>query len=458
MRAAAGAPERGAVLAMVIGVTAVMMFLVLASYMYFRTSVNTAVFRRDRLMAAYAAESGANLAMHHLGGMESVPREPFQPFPEGLSMPEGSTARVEVHPSGAPDPVIGNGLMEIRSRGIYRSQEYRVVVRAVPRYLSGFALVVNGDIPPGFFTDGRIVDGPVHSNGRIHFDSSSPDSTNDPWVSALSTTPSGGFYFADAGLSDVPHPPGSRTWVRPWLRHSQGSPYWCNSREPVDMMKVSAEFSRLAAGARAVTASRMLLDGNRVIYRRELSSPPETLQLEGVQAICVSGGFDGTILKSRAPLTRPLSIVSRGNLIIGGGIDGGLAGHGGPLGLVALGDIIIETDPRFTGDEDWDRPWNIETGSPFVIRAFLAAPNGRFRARTGMFPPGPTRVSIQGGLAAGTFSGVTGGLSGYQLGISMDPGLVSCHPPGFPQVWKWTPVSWLMDAPPEGFEGTTDDI
>ena len=69
LRKAAGAPERGAVLAMVIGVTAVMMFLVLASYMYFRTSVNTAVFRRDRLMAAYAAESGANLAMHHLGGM-----------------------------------------------------------------------------------------------------------------------------------------------------------------------------------------------------------------------------------------------------------------------------------------------------------------------------------------------------------------------------------------------------
>lgn len=455
---ASGAPERGAVLAMVIGVAAVMMFLVLASFMYFRSNVNTAVFRRDRLMAAYAAESGANLAMHHLGGMETVPREPFRPFPDGLTMPEGSRASVVIHPSGAPDPLIGNGSVEIRSLGSYRSQDYRVIVRAVPRYLSGFALVVNGDIPPGFFTDGRLVDGPVHANGRVHFDSSSPDSTNDPWVSAVSTTSSGGFYFSDAGLSNVPHPPASRTWVRPWPRHNQGRPYWSNTQEPVDMQRASGEFSRLAASAVAVTASRMLLDGNRVIYRRDRSSPPETLSLTGVHALSVSGGFDGTVLKSRAPLTRPLSIISRGNLVIGGTIDGGLAGHGGPLGLVALGDIIIETDPDFTGEDDWERPWNIETGSPFIIRAFLAAPNGRFRARTGMFPPGPTRISIQGGLAVGTFTGFTGGFSGYQLGVSMDPGLVHSHPPGFPQVWRWTPVSWLMDAPSEGFEGTSGNI
>jgi len=444
--------ERGAILAMVVGVAAVLMILVLAAYMYFRSNVSTAVFHRDRMTAAYAAESGVNMAMHYLTGLDRLPHQPFEPFPEGMTMPEGSTARIVVHPMATPNPVTGNGAAEIRSLGSFRSQEYRVVVRAVPRYLSGFALVVNGDIPPGFFTEGRVVDGPVHANGMIHFDSVSPDSANDPWVAAVSTTASGGFVFSDVGLSDVPHPPGSRTWVRPWPRHNQGRPYWSNNQEPVDMHEVAAEFSRLTSGAVSIIAARMILDGNRVIYRRTSATPPETLSLAGVSVLAVSGGFDGTILKSRAALTSPLTIISRGNLVIGGPIDGGMAGHGGPLGLVAHGDIIVETDPRFTGGSDWNRPWNIETGSHFVIRAFLAAPNGRFRARTGMYPPDRTRISIHGGLAVNSFSGFTSGLTGYDLGIAMDPGLVSWHPPGFPQVWKWTPISWLMDAPGELFD------
>lgn len=429
-----------------------MMFLVLASFMYFRSNAGTAVFKRDRLMAAYAAESGANLAMHHLRGLDALPREPFEPFPDGFSMPEGSTATITVHPSGPVNPSVGNGAAEIRSIGSFRSQEYRMIVRAVPRYLSGFALAVDGDIPPGFFRDGSVVEGHVHSNGRVYFDSSSPDSTDDPWVSAVSTTPDGGFVFSDAGLSDSPHPPNSRTWVRPWPRHNQGRPTWSCTQEPVDMQAAAVELSALCGSAVMVTAARMLLDGSRVIYRRDTAAPPETLSLEGVSVLCVSGGYDGTILKSRASLAAPLTIISRGNIVLGGPIDGGLAGHGGPLGLVALGDIIIETDPEFTGQDDWDRPWDIETSSHFSIRAFLAAPRGRFRARTGMYPPELTRISIQGGLAVGTFTGFGTGLTGYEIGISHDPGLVSLHPPGFPQVWKWTPVSYLMDAPREAFE------
>jgi hypothetical protein len=437
---------------MVIGVASVMMFLVLASYMYFRSNAGTAIFRRDRLMAAYAAESGANLAMHHLRALDRLPLEPFDPFPDGFTMPEGSSARITVHPSEPVNPAVGNGIAEIRSLGSYRSQDYRLIVRAVPRYLSGFALVADGDIPPGFFTDGSVVDGHVHGNGRVFFDSSSPDSTDDPWVSAVSTTAAGGFIFSDAGLSDSPHPPNSRVWVRPWPRHNQGRPTWSSSQEPVDMQRASLELSELVGGAVMVTAARMLLDGSRVIYRRDTFSPPETLSLAGVSVLCVSGGYDGTILKSRAGLTAPLTIISRGNLVLGGSIDGGLAGHGGPLGLVAMGDIIVETDPEFTGQDDWDRPWDIETDSHMSIRAFMAAPRGRFRARTSMYPPELTRISIQGGLAVGTFSGFGTGLSGFELGISHDPGLVSLHPPGFPQVWKWTPVSWLMDAPREAFE------
>lgn len=443
--------SRGMALAMVIAVAAVMMILVQGAWAYFRSSVNTAVFRRDRMAAAYAAESGVNLALHHLAGLDPLPGVPFDIFPEGLDLPDGSTVTVAVHPFPAGDPATSNGAAEIRSTGSYRSQEYRIIVRAVPRFLSGFALAVNGDIPSGFFTTGTMVDGPVHSNGTIHFDSFSPDSSDDPWLYEVSVTSRGGVCFSDVGMARVPHPEGSRTWVRPWPRHNRGRPSWRMNQEPVDMQQAALDLRASLQGAVSVSASRVLLDGSRAIFRRGIQSPPETLSLRGVNCIQLSGGYSGTVLKSLSPLAAPLTIFSAGDLVLGGSITGALAGAGGPLGLVSLGDIVIETDPDCIGGEDWESPWDIETDRSFMVRAFLAAPTGRFRPRSNTYPGNPARVAIHGGLATGMFSWTSSGSTGYTLGIAMDPGLVSRHPPGFPQVWKWTPVSWLMDVPEEDF-------
>ncbi len=449
-----GAPRagRGAVLAMVVGVGAVMMLLVLAAYMYFRSNANTAVYQRDRLYAEYAAETGANLALHYLKTVEELPRQVFEPFPEGISMPEGSTVLVRIVPFFASEPLTDNGAAEIRSLGTHRSQVYRVAVRAVPRYLSGFALAVDTDIPNGFFMQGTVVDGPVHANGMIFFDSSTPDSTGDPWVASVTTTGNGGFVFADAGFSTIPHPQGSRTWVRPWPRHNQGRPFWYGDQEPVDMTAAASELAGMAQAAVSIRASRILLDGDRIIYRSEIGTAPETLSLRGTNVLAVTGSYNGVMVKSLSPLTVPVTILSWGDLVIGGTITGGAAGFEGPLGLVAMGDIIIENDPDFTGGPDWESPWDIETSSPFVVRASLAAPRGRLRPRSTQFPAEPTRVTVHGGLAVRSFSWSPSGSAGYTLGIAMDEGLSSHHPPGFPQVWKWAPTSWNMDVSEDEFE------
>lgn len=442
---------RGAVLATTVAVAAVLMLLVLATFVYLRSNAGTAAYQRDRIHAAYASESGINLALHHLRGMNGVPAEEFDPFAGEILLPGGSTAAVQVTPAVSGDPMTANGAVEIRSEGRYRTQEYGIVVRAIPRYLSGFALVVNGDIPQGFFSQGSVVDGPVHANGRIFFDSVTPDSTGDPWIESVSTTSGGGFVFADAGISDVPHPEGSRTWVRPWTRHSQGKPFWSSSQEIVDMPLAAAELAAAAGRGTVIQASRVLLDGQRAIFRQRLDTAPETLSLSGVGVLSVQALYGSVVVKSLRPLTVPLTVFCRGDMVIGGPISGGLAGHGGPLGLVATGDIIVENDPASTGVSDWERPWHIETGSSFVIRAFLAAPTGRFRARSSLHPSESARITIHGGLAVNSFQWVSSGMSGYTLGIAMDPGLVYTHPPGFPQVWRWTPVSWSMNVNMEGY-------
>ncbi len=435
-------------LAAVVAAAAVMMVLVLTAFIYIRTNANTVRRERESLAASYAAESGANLAMHCLGELETIPGEPFRPFPNGLELPDGSRASVTVVPLTPGGGATVNSAADIHSLGRFRDTEYRIIVKAVPWYLSGFALLVGGDIPSGFFTQGSVVDGPVHANGFIHFDSTSPDSSGDPWVRSVSTSPeTGGFVFSDAGLSDFPHPPGSRTWVRPWPRHAQGSPSWSNTREPVDMPGVVSELTALQTRGLSLRASRILLDGSRVLCSAGEHQRPDTVPLAGVEVLCVrDAGMGGVTVKSLRPLTAPLTLITPGNLIIGGPIDGGLAGYGGPLGLVALGDIIIETPPGVSGRPDWEAPWDIETGSSFVVRAFLAAPQGSLRTRSPFFPEEPARFSLHGGLAVGSFAWKTASPYGYSLGIAFDPGMINFRPPGFPQVWKWTPVAWDMDV------------
>jgi hypothetical protein len=278
----------------------------------------------------------------------------------------------------------------------------------------------------------------------------------------FSTTTEGGFYFSGWGMSEVPHPEGSSIWVRPYSRHRQGSPYWMPAAPPIDYSRMQDHFRQLLSSSGPdvirVSAERILLDGNRVRFMENRDSPERSFDISGVTLIIADNGFSPVVIKSVQTTAHPLTVIARNDLLLGGTIDGGAVGHGGPLGLVAMGDVIIADDPDGTGVPDWPGQWRIETDRPFMVRACIAAPSGSLRAQVPYRPAEKARVSISGSLTQSSMGRMSSGASGYDLGISWDQGLGGLHPPHFPLLGRWNIHSWLVDPPRVDGREITDDV
>lgn len=454
---------------MVVVVATILFLLTGVVYTYFQMNARTAIFRMNRARAANAAEAGTALALHHLSSLENLPGggAPFVLTMEGdsagwIRIPGGDRVFVVIDPVNGAGGLCDNGAVEVRSRGLAGDITMDVELRATPAFPSSYALLTDEGISEGFFIDGRIVDGPVHSNGLICFSSYSPDSTGDPYASMVSTTANGGFSFSGAGRSDVPHPEGSNVWVRPYSRHSQGSPYWRINAPEVDFSRMASHFRSLVtgatpAGAVRISAERVLIEGNRLLYKENRTSQEMVLDISDVNLVIVRNGFAPVMIKTLRRPEHPLTIIAVNDMEIGGGIDGGAAGAGGPLGLVALGDIIIPADPDETGEEDWSGRYQIETASGFMIRAALAIPSGSFEARTPYLPEDKARVTVTGSLAQQSMGRLSSGSSGYELGASWDQSLGAVHPPYFPMLGRWNVFSWLIDSSDPGDSEIEDD-
>ncbi len=463
--------QRGSVLVMVVGVALVLFILTGAVYTYFQMNARASRFQMNRIRAATAAEAGTALALHHLSSLESLPEsgEPYLLQMDGdssgwIDLVDCGRFYVVIDPLNGLGGLTSNGAVEIRSRGLAGDITRDVYVRAAPAYPSSYALLVDDAIPAGFFTDGRMVDGSVHSNGEINFSSYSPDSINDPYVSMVSTTSQGGFRFSGGVCSDVPHPEGSSVWVRPYTRHRQGSPYWQPNSPEIDFSRMAEHFRGIVTGsvqtdAVRITAERILIEGQRLIYKESETSIEQALSLDNVNLVIVRNGFSPVMVKTVRRPDHSFTIIASNDMEIGGGIDGGATGSGGPLGLVALGNIIISADPDETGEEDWPGRWEIETDGGFLIRACLVAPSGTFKAQTPYIPSDQTRVTVTGSLVERTMGRLSSGNSGYQLGNTWDQGLGALHPPYFPLLGRWNIYSWIIDPPEqEGFEIEDDAI
>jgi hypothetical protein len=459
--------RRGAVLVLVFVVTIVMSILVAAVYILFSGNVTSQEYARDRIGARFTAEAGARLAVHDLSLETELPlcTDPFY-------MPDDSSGWITV--SGVqgrvfvvidprnivPNPWAIRGV-EIRSRGSVGSRTMDVSMHFVPDAPSRYALLVNECIPAGFFTDGRIVKGPVHSNGIIDFSSISSDSTGDPFVEEISTTSEGGFRFSDVGFSDIPHPDGSAVWVRPYLSHRAGFPTWDSSSLHIDFNRINDYFSGLLSEASEMGTvvsgvKRMILDGNTLLMKSANDGLITTLNLEdGKNLVYVLNGGMPVYLKSGQSTSMPLTIVATGSVYIYGHIRGHAADSNGPLAIVSLGDIIIPSDPSYTGGIDWSPPWDIETEGNLSVKAYLAAPNGQFRSENIMYPPGEIMLSIYGGLLVKNMGHLGSSISGYYLSIEYDQGLKSVMPPYFPLLENWIMTSWMED--PDYGEHCIDD-
>ncbi len=458
-------------MALVVGVASVMFILTGVVYTYFQMNVRASLFRMNRIRAATAAEAGSALALHYLSSLETLPEdgEPFilqmgEDSSGWIGLPDCGSFYVVIDPSNNSSSPFGNGSVEIRSRGLAGDLTRDIQLKAAPAYPSSYALLTEMGIPEGYFIDGRVVNGPVHSNGMINFSSYSPDSTGDPSAVMLSTTAGGGFIFAGGGRSEIPHPEGSSVWVGPYDRHSRGTPYWQPSAPPIDFVRIVEHFRGIVNGsiqndAVRISAERVLIDGESLLYKAYEGAEENVLDLTGVNLIIVRNGFSPVMVKSVRRPVHTLTIIATNDLAIGGEIDGGVVGSGGPLGLVAMGDIIILADPDESGDEDWPGRWKIETDRGFLVRACLVAASGSLRAQTPFVPQIQSRVAVTGSLVERSMGRLSSGNSGYHLGNVWDQGLGALHPPYFPMLGKWNVYSWIIDPPnPEGFEIEDDRI
>lgn len=456
---------------MVVGVAGVLFILTGVVYTYFQMNVRASVFQMNRIRAATAAEAGTALALHHLSSLDSLP-EDGQPFVlqiEGdssgwIGLPDCGSFYVVIDPVNGMNSICSNRAVEVRSRGLAGDITRDIELRAAPAYPSSYALLNHDGIPEGYFVDGRVVNGPVHSNGLINFSSYSPDSTDDPYVAMISTSTSGGFIFSGAGISELPHPEGSNIWIRPFDRHRQGSPYWQISTPEVDFTRMASHFQGIVSGsvqsnAVRVSAERVLIAGDRLLYKENQNAEESSIRLTDVDLVIVRNGFAPVVVKSIRRPDHPLTIIAAHDMAIGGEIDGGASGSGGPLGLVALGDIIICADPDESGDEDWPGPWKIETDQGILLRACLVAASGSLRAQVPFIPAEQARLTVTGSLVERAMGRISSGNSGYQLGNAWDLGLGALHPPYFPLLGRWNVFSWIIDPPEqEGFEIEDDRI
>ncbi len=470
MKAPVNKKERGSVLATVVVIAAFLFLLTGVVYTYYRMNANTALYRMNRIRAQAAAESGIALAVHYLASLSRMPdtTEPFPVMMEGDSsgwtlLPWGQRCQIVIDPINGSFGELANGAAEIRARGISGSQTRSIYARVSPSYSSSYALLTSQGISEGFFTDGRVVNGPVHSNGPIWFTSYSPDSTGDPYVEMVSTTSQGGFIFSSSGRSEVPHPEGSNTWVRPYARLSQGRPFWRTSAPPVDLGRLGEHFRRLSSSTVSqttvsVNAPRVIIDGDRLLYRTSETAPEEAVSIADADLIIIRNGFSSVILKTGARPGHPVTVLCPGDIHLGGQIDGGVPGSGGPMGIVSLGDIVIPADPDLTGTSDWPGRWQIETDGALMVRAALAIPYGDLQAQTPYLPSRMTRVTVSGSLTQVQMGRLSSANSGYELGISWDQGLGALHPPHFPMLGRWNVFSWLVDPPDQGDIDITDDL
>ncbi|MBD3369212.1 hypothetical protein GF402_02485 [Candidatus Fermentibacteria bacterium] len=455
LRTTGGGRSRGVALAIVIIFGFVLAVLATVVLVFFQSNVSSYSFVKNRLKARIAAEAGAMLALHILEqDYDSAPQSgtPFHlpgDSAQWVRLPESEDlAWVVVDPCNR-NREDNLGAVEIRSRGMAGGMSRDVVMRACPDYASRYALMVDGDVLD-FFEDGRVVDGPVHANGRIEFSSLTPDSTNDPRVHAVSTTADGGFYLEGMGRIERPHPPGSNLWVRPYSHHVLGRPYWNDAVPEADFDRMVEYYRRLehnaaVDGTQITGGGRLLLDGDIALFKGGPAEPADTIPIAELDVLFVRNGSSPLYVKTLSEPSEPLSIVSNGSIYIAGLIETSSVSVGGPLALIAMRDVRVARDPEAYGQPDWPNPWNIDTDRGLLVKAVVAALGGSLEAEDPSHPNPSGRLSLVGGLIQRRFGilGIAG--HGYELSISYDQVLASTRPPFFPSLGRWHMLSWEQD-------------
>jgi len=303
------------------------------------------------------------------------------------------------------------------------------------------------------FGDGRVMNGPVRSNGVLFIYSLTPGRDNDPWFYSL-TTALDSIYttLPDTFLmisSTLPHPPETYLWVEPYELMCEGPPWFILGADSIpfgsgNVNWQSTYYAALENGlffAPMVSGTRVILESDSIHLRETFEGP--------VLSYCISDLSEPVVWIDNAPgddiyirsippdsgsgITVPVTLGCGGSVYIMGDILYEPL-SGGMLGLITVyGDMLIADTPVY---EPWEGIWAIETEKDMLCSGSLLILDGVFEAENPWEPHPAADFTLFGGIQHYS-EAITAYISGpnswgYFLGFDFDQRLFDVSPPFYP--------------------------
>jgi hypothetical protein len=478
--------NKGSALMLVIISALFLIILTGAAYTYLRSSGETQRWSRDRIQVKLTAESGANLAVHMIMGGEDIPQGTDPEWFLGddvtwfqLPDPLGKVV-VVVDPNVNNGEVLSANSYEVLSLGSINTTEgpleFGMSTGVMPENVARFSVFMDDPDVSGYYGDGYKFDGPFYANGPVWIYSTSAGFNNDPYFYSLTLTSS--YYVAQSTKIQATQPAvsggGGNLRLQPYDRMLMGEPYFELNADPIPFgsdeldwtsVQTAAENGGLVlSGAEVANRMRMMIRNDTLLVKLSEFSPVtkywlDTLANPVVWIDMPALGQD-VYLRSYGNmrvdgLSMPLTIGTRGNIVVSGNIlyenDDPLDPNNDTmLGLLTVnGDVLIarcqEDTLGFPGH--WNDGFAIETHLDVEVDAVLLALDGVLEAQTYQWPRSKKAVFlVMGGYMVQT-EGYTGTTNwGYDVQVYFDPRLMTMHPPFFPNNGRWH-VLWWAEEP-----------
>ncbi len=474
---------KGSALMLVIISALFLIILTGAAYTYLRSSGDTQRWSRDRIQVKLTAESGANLAVHMIMGGEDIPqgKEPEWFLGDGLTwfqLPDPlGEVMVVVDPNDLNDRVLSANAYEVRCLGRISTTEgpltFGMSTGVMPENVARFSVFMDDPDVSGYYGDGYKFDGPFYANGPVWIYSTSAGFNNDPYFYSLSLTSP--YYLAQSTKIHATQPAvsggGGNLRLQPYDRMLMGQPYFELNADTIPFgsdeldwtsVRTAAENGGLVlSGAQVANRMRMMIRNDTLMVKLTAASPVTKYWLDSLAnpVVWVDLPVLGQEIFLRSygnmrvdGLSMPLTIGTRGNIVVSGSIlyqnDNPLDPNNDTmLGLLTVnGDILIsrcQQDPLFPGQ--WNDGFAIETHMNVEVDAVLLALDGVLEAQNYWYPAIKTVFLVMGGYMVQT-EGYTGtNTRGYDIQVYFDPRLMTMHPPFFPNNGRWHVIWWAEE-------------
>ena len=467
--------ERGAALVLVVVASIFLIILTGAAYTYFKNSVSTQLWTRERIQAKLSAEAGVNLGIHKLVAGAALPTS-LEPEPilgtfgsfENLPGNMGSVF-VTVDPCNENDRVTNANAFRLRCiadvPGATVISNYGMEAIVMPENLARFSVFMDSPDTTGYYADGYRFDGPFYGNGPISVYSSSVSGVNDPFFYSLHLTSDYYIY----GNPNGPHasaPAVGNLEMQPYNRLSMGSPYFEMGIDTIPFGKNELDWQGVrnaaySGGLVLSEAANQIEDGSRLVLRGDStlvvklhSGGPETSYDLSPSSIDNPVVWLENAASHRVYLSgyqtdywdMPLTVGMYGSLYMSGELKYENSDLEDPdntiiLGLISVdGDMIIADDPD-SNETGW-AGFQIMTDHAFEYDAVLVSLEGVLKAEDYHAPDPMAEFLLLGGYMIDS-EGYTGtGDKGFDISVYFDPRLLTMHPPFFPTTANWLNTMW----------------